>query len=132
MAKRILIIDDRSEVLDIIQEVLIYSGFEVYTAFDASEVFMLIEQKKPDLLLIDYLLGGVDGGSVCKLIKSSYAVAFLPVIIFSAYSDRGLGPGSFGCEDFISKPIDINELITKVTYHSSFKVSHSQLVNKNI
>ncbi|RFZ94813.1 response regulator [Mucilaginibacter conchicola] len=118
MNKRILIIDDRSEVLDIVQEVLMYEGFEVDTAPNAKDVLDLITRRRPDLILIDYSLGDPDGGAVCALIKNSVSSARLPVIIFSAYSDKGLKPGSFGCEDFISKPFNIDELINKVKLHS--------------
>lgn len=86
MLKRILVIDNDKDLLEILKEALAYDYFEV-TAVDAVDntVFELINEHRPDVVLLDYLLWGVNGDEICHQIKSNPQTANLPVIMFSAY-----------------------------------------------
>ncbi len=85
MAKRILILDDDKAVLEALEAALEYANFDVKTARESDDIFKDIEEFNPDLVLIDYLLRGINGGELCHQIKSNSRTAQLPVILISAY-----------------------------------------------
>lgn len=116
MLKRILILDDDPDTLDAIQEILTYSGFEVRTAPSGEHLIELIEEYAPDLLLIDLLLKGKNGGDICRELKSSGKAAGMKVILISAYPGLNSSHTRYLCDDFIAKPFDMNVLIDKVNH----------------
>jgi DNA-binding response OmpR family regulator len=69
--KKVLVIDDDEAVLDVMKEALIYEGFEVKTADRADDVQAMISTYQPDLLLIDYILKGINGGEICHQVKDN-------------------------------------------------------------
>jgi len=113
MLKRILILDDNQDILDIVEEALTYEQFEVHATTRAGDIIPLIKKINPNLVLLDYRVSGTNGGEVCKLIKSSPDFGDVPVIIFSAYvSSKELF--NYGCDAVINKPFNLDELITKI------------------
>jgi CheY-like chemotaxis protein len=112
--KKILIIDNDAAVLDMMQEALNYAGYEVATAEDAHDIFALIAEHDPDLLLIDFILNGVNGGELCHLLKTDCRTTRLPVIIVTAYSKVFLSLGDYGCNGYLAKPFDLEDLISQV------------------
>lgn len=112
--KRILILDDNQDILDIVEEALKYEQFEVHSTTRADEIIPLIERLKPNLVLLDYRVSGTNGGEVCKLIKSDPVFGGTPVIIFSAYINNGKELFNYGCDAVINKPFDLDELVSKV------------------
>jgi DNA-binding response OmpR family regulator len=115
MSKTILIIDNDVDVLDIMQEALNYEGFEVVTSAVADGYENLIRRNQADLLIIDYILQGVNGGEICHQIKCSPDLGHLPVIIFSAYPRVMETSGSYSCDLFIPKPFDLLDLVDQIT-----------------
>ncbi|MGN6180204.1 MAG: response regulator [Mucilaginibacter sp.] len=111
MCKRILILDDDKDVLDVMQEALTYEGFEVQTISATENIFPVLEQYRPDILLIDYLLNGINGGEICSQIKKNEHTHNLPVVILSAYPRVINSLGYYQCNKFISKPFDLDELV---------------------
>ena len=112
--KRVLILENDEAVLDVMKEALTYEGFEVCSVRETDNIFLLIDEYKPDAILIDYLLNGINGGEICDLIKTNSQTADLPVIITSAYP-RVFGPhGSQSCDDFIPKPFDLDDLACRI------------------
>lgn len=75
----------------------------------------LADYHKPDLLIIDYILNGTNGGQLCREVESCSVTKNLPVIIFSAYPKVLHTLGFYGCDAFINKPFDLKVLIDKVT-----------------
>ena len=115
MQKRILVLDNDPRILDVMQEALSYEGFEVDTFDTTEDILSLVKQQKPDLLIIDYILNGINGGELCRSIKNYSVTSNLPVIIFSAYPKVLQSLGFYGCNAFIAKPFDLTDLIDKVT-----------------
>ncbi len=114
MEKRILILDDNQDILDIVHETLAYEKFDVKSTSEGDSVLPLIETFHPDLVILDYRVAGVNGGELCRQIKSHPRFFNIPVIIFSAYimsEDELLG---YGCDAIINKPFDLTELVEKV------------------
>jgi CheY-like chemotaxis protein len=114
MNKRILVIDDDKAVLEILEEVLDYSGFVVKASLFTNDIFMDIEAYQPDLVLMDYLLSGINGGELCHLIKTNAKTHKLPVVLISAYPRVLMSLGSYGCDTFIAKPFDVAELVDNI------------------
>ncbi|MDF2431512.1 MAG: hypothetical protein JWP44_1143 [Mucilaginibacter sp.] len=110
ITKRILIVDDDPDLLDILTEYLSGEGMDVKTSTCSKDIFQLIKDYKPDLIIVDYLLQGINGGELCHQVKSSVQGCELPVIIISAYPRVLLSLGSYGCDVFIPKPFDLQNI----------------------
>ncbi|HAL82914.1 MAG TPA: response regulator [Mucilaginibacter sp.] len=105
---------DDKDILQVMETVLTYNEFEV-TGIDGTEdIFATIEQYKPDLIITDYLLTGLNGGKICQLVKSNKDTCHLPVMLISAYPELASSFGNFGFDAFINKPFDIGELLEKI------------------
>jgi DNA-binding response OmpR family regulator len=111
MCKRILIIDDDIDLLDIMQEALIYEGFEVVTSPDAADHEKLIRQNQVDLLILDYFLKGCNGGEICQQIKCCKEFEHLPILMFSAYPLGIKALDMYKCDVFIPKPFDLSDIV---------------------
>jgi DNA-binding response OmpR family regulator len=115
MSKKVLVLDNDPQILDVMNEILTYEGFSVDVFEGADDILSLVEQCKPDLLIIDYILNGINGGEHCRRIKNYTRTCNLPVIIFSAYPKVLQSLGFYGCDAFIPKPFDLTDLVQKVT-----------------
>jgi len=114
MAKRILVMDDNQDILDIVHEILTYEDFEVQTTSRSDTVISLAEIFIPDLVILDYRVDGVNGGEMCMQIKSHPRFKNTPVIIYSAYINNNNELLAYGCDAIINKPFDLTELVEKV------------------
>ncbi len=114
MLKRILILDDNQDILDVVEEALTYEQFEVHSTTLASDIIPLIKKIEPNLVLLDFRVSGTNGGEVCRSIKSNPDFTNIPVIIFSAYINSESVLFSYGCDAVIYKPFNLDELINKV------------------
>jgi len=112
--KRILVIDDDRSILDVVEEVLGYSGFEVESRLNCEGVFEQIKEFKPDLVLIDYLLSGINGGEFCHQIKTNPLTSHIPVIMMSGYPKVFFSLGNYNCDFFITKPFNLEDLLEKI------------------
>jgi len=114
MVKRILVLDDNQDILDIVHETLTYENFEVKSTGLGDEVMPMIEEFIPDLVILDYRVAGTNGGELCRQIKSHPKFGNVPVIIFSAYINHDADLLAYGCDAIINKPFDLTELVDKV------------------
>jgi DNA-binding response OmpR family regulator len=112
--KKVLVIDDDEAVLDVMKEALVYEGFEVKIADKADDIQSMISTYRPDLLLIDYILNGINGGEICHQLKENNSTGKLPVIIVSAYPRVLTSLGLYGCDKFIPKPFDLDDLVGSI------------------
>lgn len=114
MVKRILVLDDNQDILDIVHETLTYENFEVQSTGESVNVMPLVESFEPDLVILDYRVAGQNGGELCRTIKAHPKFSNVPVIIFSAYINHEADLYAYGCDAIINKPFDLNELVEKV------------------
>jgi DNA-binding response OmpR family regulator len=115
---KILIIDDDADLLELLQDFLQSTGFEVKTNKSSGGIFETITQYQPDLIILDYLLDGINGGELCHQVKTT---THIPVILYSAYSRVLLSLGTYGCDQFIPKPFDLDFLLESVRRLSGIK-----------
>jgi DNA-binding response OmpR family regulator len=114
MAKRILVLDDNQDLLDVVHETLTYEDFEVQSTSQSDTIISLAETFIPDLVILDYRINGVNGGEMCMQIKSHPRFKNTPVIIYSAYINHDSELLAYGCDAIISKPFDLTELVEKI------------------
>jgi len=114
MLKRILILDDNQDILEIVHETLEYEQFDVKSTGDGTDVMPLVEAFNPDLVILDYRVAGTNGGELCRQIKAHPKFGEIPVIIFSAYINHQADLFAYGCDAIINKPFDLTELVEKV------------------
>lgn len=112
--KNILIVENDSGLVEMLEELFGYEGYQVSCHQQVEDIFPLIESFKPDVVLLDYLLPGINGGEVCAQMKRNPETRKIPVIIFSAYPQVMLSLGSYGCNAFISKPFELDALLDQI------------------
>lgn len=114
MLKRVLVLDDNQDILDVVHEALSYERFEVKGTSESANVLPLMTEINPDIVILDYRVAGLNGGELCRQIKSHPQFNNTPVIIFSAYISNERELFDYGCDAVINKPFDLVELIDKV------------------
>jgi CheY-like chemotaxis protein len=114
--KRVLVIDDQKLICDVTERWLSNNGYEVLRAYDSKTGYNIIDNDKPDLVLIDILLPGISGIELCEKVRQVDNLKHIPLVLMSAvYKDRALlNQINNIADDFIEKPFKENELISKV------------------
>lgn len=120
MAKKltpsILVVEDEESIASIIKYNLKKAGYLVMSTNDGAEAIDIAKQHKPDLILLDWMLPGLSGIEVCRVIRGSEEIGNVPIIMISARSeemDKIMGLER-GADDYISKPFSPNELIARI------------------
>jgi DNA-binding response OmpR family regulator len=114
--KKILIVDDEPEIVELISLYLLREGFEVIRAYNGQQVFELVLQHKPDIIILDVLLPGLDGIEICRQLRKTYHA---PILFLSGKSeDMDIILGlSIGGDDYITKPFSPSQLVARVKAH---------------
>jgi len=121
-SEAILIIDDNRTNLKLAQLVLQTAGYNVSTALDADEALELLKSFRPDLILMDIQLPGMDGLELTRRLKSDSATRKIPIVALTAYAMKGdqQKTTDAGCDGYIGKPIDtrsLPQLVRQYLYH---------------
>ncbi len=115
MNKKILILDDDEDILEILSILLSDEGYQVKTINSGATVFDDIRHFQPDLVLMDVMLGDMDGRAICKSIKENHHTRFVPVILLSGTHNLGDVLDAPGApDDFVPKPFDMRYLIGQI------------------
>ena len=114
--KKILVVDDEKDIVELISYNLEQEGFAVIKAYDGQMAWERVKTAKPDLVVLDLMIPGIHGLEVCKLIRRDAATETLPIIMLTAKSDQvdkilGL---ELGADDYITKPFNVRELIARI------------------
>jgi DNA-binding response OmpR family regulator len=112
--KKILVCDDDEGILDMVSFVLEDSGYEVIPERNSMNVYSQIEKEQPDLLLLDLWMPVLSGDQVLRVLKGNADTKDLPVIIISASTEGQKIAQDAGASDFLAKPFDIDQLVTRV------------------
>lgn len=115
-ASRVLIVDDNAMNVTLASFVLCADGFEVESAADAREAVQQIGAFRPDLILMDIQLPGVDGLDLTRQIKAEPSMQHIVVVAFTAFAMRGDEQKlrAAGCDGYVSKPIDVNKFAAQI------------------
>jgi len=117
MNKKIVIFDDDKDILTAMESVLDFVDWDLVTFSSGVDAIQVITKEKPDLILMDILLDGVDGREICRSVKESGELKHIPIILISG--QRGAEEAQnqdFGPNDFLPKPFNIGDLIDKVYF----------------
>jgi PleD family two-component response regulator len=126
---KILVVDDEPLNVKLISAYL-EKDYNIIVAYTGEEALKKVEIDKPDIVLLDIMMPEVNGYDVCKKIKQLDSTRFIPVVMITALSDLEAKIKSIeiGADDFLTKPINHLELITRVKSSIKTKMFHDQLM----
>ncbi len=116
MNEKVLIVDDEQNILELLEYNLKKEGYEVLRAETGEAAVALLSKQRPDIVLLDQMLPGIDGLGVLKTIRSTDALTDMPVIMVTARAeevDKIIGL-ELGADDYVSKPFSVRELCARV------------------
>lgn len=127
--KKVLVVDDDPNVGLLISAVLKKYNYSVTTINSGDEVLVFLKTDKPDLILLDLRMPGIDGYSLCKKIREEPDTRDIPVIILSGVSevDARINTIELGADDYITKPFDVRELRARINRILKRKTSDTSL-----
>jgi len=114
--EKILVVDDEDHIVELISYNLTNSGYKVITANNGIDAVRIAREEKPNLMLLDLMIPGLDGFDVCKSIRNDNETKDISVIMLTAKGeelDKILGL-ELGADDYITKPFSIRELLARI------------------
>lgn len=113
--KKVLVVDDDVDIREIIKLILDMEGFQVSELDNGSQVEETVQRWRPDVVLLDVLLGDMDGRDICKRLKSAPETQAIPVIIVSGtHGSHTRYEKNCMADDYLGKPFDIADLVDRV------------------
>lgn len=116
MNEKVMIVDDEQNILELLEYNLKKEGFDVIRADTGEKAAALLEKTKPDIILLDKMLPGIDGLDLLKKIRANSNFSDIPVIMVTAKSeeiDKIIGL-ELGADDYVTKPFSVRELVARV------------------
>ena len=130
----VLLVEDEADLCNLIKGHLEGEGYAVVQAFDGPTALTLVEQHRPDVIILDWMLPGMDGLAVCRRVRQSHLMPILMLTARSEEIDRVLGL-EVGADDYVVKPFSMRELLARVrallrrvTLDAQAPVSSGQMV----
>lgn len=116
---KVLVVDDKKENLDLLTGILEHQGFEVSFAMNGQQAIQIATLNRPDLILLDVMMPGIDGFETCRRMKALNDLRDIPVIFVTALTEvKDMVTGlSIGAVDYVTKPIHQEEIIARVQTH---------------
>jgi two-component system phosphate regulon response regulator PhoB len=114
--KRILVVDDEKDLVDLITYNLGRNGYDFLSAYNGGDAIDLAQREQPDLIILDLMLPGLDGTEVARRLKSDARTASIPILMLTAKSEEtdvvvGL---TLGADDYVTKPFSIKILLARL------------------
>lgn len=113
MHERILIIEDEESILQFLRRGLIYEGYAVDVATEGKAGLVIARDQPPDLVILDWMLPGMDGLEVCRRLRSAGAVPIIMLTAKDSVPDRVQGLDA-GADDYLIKPFEFDELLARI------------------
>ena len=128
----IYIVDDIQENIQVLGKILIEKGFNILVARDGNQLLTGIKKLKPDLILLDISMPGMDGYEVCRILKADKSTKDIPVIFLTARTEKDDIIKGFraGGVDYITKPFYAEELLARVNTHLELKKARDIVVKQ--
>jgi DNA-binding response OmpR family regulator len=113
MGKRVLVVDDDVKTVELVKMYLRRDGYDVLTAFEGIEALRLAREARPDLLVLDLMLPGIDGLTICRTLRAESDVPIIMLTAMTTEEDRLKGL-DLGADDYVTKPFSPKELAARV------------------
>jgi diguanylate cyclase (GGDEF)-like protein len=128
--KKILVIDDTELMVKLTTDILTEHGYEVVSANNGVDGIKMVASEKPDLVLLDVVMPGIDGFEVCKLLRKDESNNLIPIIMLTAQGNEEdkLAGLELGADDYITKPFNPRELVSRVR-NTLLRIDRNRLAN---
>jgi signal transduction histidine kinase len=136
----IFIVEDEEKNIRLLEGMLYNEDYQTATALDGQEALRSIGDIKPDLILLDVMMPGIDGFEVCRRLKAGASTKMIPIVMVTALRDRThrIKAIEAGADDFLSKPVDRTELLIRIksllrikAYHDELFIRYREIAEKN-
>jgi adenylate cyclase len=135
----VLVVDDVPQNVRLLDAILSPRGYRVLAADSGEDALRKLKENKPDIVLLDIVMPGMDGYQVCQRIRENPSTAFLPVVMITASGDQEkIRALEAGADDFVTKPFDQSELLARVRslvrirrYHDTIEKQSAELAAWN-
>jgi two-component system cell cycle response regulator DivK len=116
MNQRIMVVEDQEDNRQILRDLLGNNGYELIEAWDGEAALTTLASQRPDLILMDIQLPGIDGYEVTRRIKADPGLRAIPIIAVTSYALSGDAEKAFeaGCDAYVTKPYSPRQLLAKV------------------
>ena len=120
---KVLIVDDNQFNRDLLEQELLDQSYVVYQAENGKKALEILQEKKPDIILLDIMMPGISGIEVLKKIRKEYSVSELPIIMVTAkgHSHDVVEALVIGANDYVVKPVDFPVLLARIQTHLTLK-----------
>ena len=112
---RVLAVENDPVLSELLAEIFTDAGFEFQLHASADDLILTVADFEPNVILLDYLLGKLSGGDYCKMLKGHPLYQNIPVIVYSALPTSYFADKDYGCDLFLAKPFDIDELLSEIS-----------------
>jgi two-component system cell cycle response regulator DivK len=119
MTKRILVVEDQEDNRQIIRDMLTFIDYEIVEAESGEEALAAVAKQRPDLILMDIQLPGMDGYETTRRIKADPALQSITIIAVTSYALSGEEARAAGCDEYIPKPYSPRQLLAKIRQYLS-------------
>ena len=110
----ILVVDDNKDICMLIENILLSEGYNVETCCTPLKFNEIIETARPKLIITDMLMSGLDGRTLTKEVRSNPETENIKIMLMSAHPDASQISQTIGVDDFLTKPFEIDDLVSKV------------------
>ena len=116
MSRRVLVVEDHEDNRRILRDLLEHAGYEMIEAVTGEEGLALADSERPDLILMDIQLPGLDGYETTRRIKANPTLARIPIVAVTSYALSGDDRKAFdaGCDAYVTKPFSPRALLAKI------------------
>jgi DNA-binding response OmpR family regulator len=114
MAEKVLVVDDEDGIRELLVEVLVKDGYETCTAADGYEALNQFRAEKPNLLVVDLLIPGMNGYELCRRIRQSSSVPIAVITAFGLHEADRVKAFDVGADAFLTKPFNTDDFLAQV------------------